>query len=306
MALSLERTLQTGSRSENTIYSYLLSVRLLTGFLAERGHDLTVAVTRDDIKDFLIEQQTRRKIVDSRGRVRWGGSPATALVRYKSLQQFFKHCVEEGELEVSPMVGIPEPVPEEKPVPIVRDEVLANLLKARSGKSFVDRRDTAIMRVFLDTGCRLAEVTNLRIGDVELKEGVLTVTGKGNRLRTVPFGASTGKAVNSYIVQLEKEQPERADDPSGKLWIGRQGPLSTSGMTDVLHRMCDDAGIAHLHWHQFRHTLAHTWLAHGGTEGDLMSLAGWRSRAMLDRYAKSAQVERAHAAAKRMTLGDRV
>jgi integrase len=82
--------------------------------------------------------------------------------------------------------------------------------------------------------------------------------------------------------------------------------MSTSGITNVLHRMCDDAELPRLHWHQMRHTYAHTWLAAGGTEGDLMSQAGWQSRTMLDRYAKSAQVERAHQAAKRMSLGDRV
>ena len=82
--------------------------------------------------------------------------------------------------------------------------------------------------------------------------------------------------------------------------------MSTSGVTNVLHRMCDDAGVERLHWHQLRHTFAHTWLAEGGNEGDLMEIAGWRSRAMLDRYGKSAHVERAHGAHKRLSLGDRV
>ena len=125
-------------------------------------------VAKDDIRDFIAQQGRPRLIVDGLGRKHRSGSPATALVRFKSLQQFFRHCVEEGELEVSPMSGMRPPKTDEVPVPIIGDEVLTALLKARSGKSFVDRRDAAILRVFLDTGCRLAEVTNLRFADTDL------------------------------------------------------------------------------------------------------------------------------------------
>jgi site-specific recombinase XerD len=305
MAQFLERTLRAEGKSENTIYSYRLSVRLLSEFLAERGHDLTVDVSKDDIREFIAEQATPRDIVDSKGRTHRGGSPATAMVRYKSLQQFFRHCVEEDELEVSPMAGMRAPMVNVDPVPVVDDEVLKQLIKARSGTTLGDRRDSALLRVFLDTGCRLSEVANLRQGDVDNARQTILVKGKGNRVRVVTFGAKTGTAIDRYLRQLEREMPEDIGDER-PLWYGRQGRMSTSGITNALHRMCDDAKVGRLHWHQLRHTFAHTWLAEGGNEGDLMALAGWQSRAMLDRYAKSAQVERAHNAHKRLSLGDRV
>jgi site-specific recombinase XerD len=293
MSQSLERTMRAEGKADKTIYSYTLSVRLLREFLERCGRELTVDVSKDDIRDFIAEQTAKN-------------SPATALVRYKSLQQFFRHCVEEEELEVSPMAGMRAPAFEREPPPIVSDEILVKLLKARTGSNLEDRMDSALLRVFLDTGCRLSEVANLRLSDVDLTRQVIVVRGKGNRVRAVTFGEKTYRAIDKYLRQLERERPERTSDPDGWLWIGRQGRMSTSGITDRLHRMCSDAKVPQLHWHQLRHTFAHEWLSQGGNEGDLMALAGWRSRSMLDIYAKSAQVERAHAASRRMSLGDRV
>ena len=177
----------------------------------------------------------------------------------------------------------------EQPVPVLSDEDLAALIKACDGKRFVDRRDEAIVRLFIDSGMRLGEFSRLTTDDIDLDLEVAVVLGKGRRLRSVPFGKSTTRALDRYLrVRRSHEQADQS-----WLWLGLKGRLSDSGIEQMIARRAEAAGLGRVNPHRFRHTFAHRWLAAGGTEGDLQRIAGWQSPQMLARYGASAADQRA-------------
>lgn len=187
-----------------------------------------------------------------------------------------------------------------QPPPIIPDDELLALLKACEGSSFEQRRDRAIVMMLWTTGVRAGEVMGLAVEDVDLKRGIFTVLGKGRRRRLVELLPKTLEAVDRYL-RARRNHPAHS---SPALWLGAKGPLSTSGLAQMLDRRCNAAGIKPINPHRFRHTFAHHAKSLGMSDGDLMAIAGWRSPQMLQRYGASAAAERARAAHRRIFEGE--
>jgi site-specific recombinase XerD len=187
----------------------------MTSWLPRECHSVD-RITREHVEAFIGDQLARLK-------------PTSAAVRYRSLQQFFKWCVVEGEIAKpadNPMARMKPPKVPEAPPPIISEDAQRKLLKVCEGAAFEDRHNNALIRVLIDTGMRRSECAGLKLEDVDFDHNVLYVVGKGGRPRACAFGHRTARALDRYV----RVRGQHRDSALPALWIGRAGAVTPSAV----------------------------------------------------------------------------
>ena len=300
LAASFRRHLRAAGKADRTQVLYGQSIRFFTEWLEAAGRPATLDnLTRHAITAWLADLSERVET-------------ETVRTRLRGMRRFCRWLETEGEVDKAPTTGVEMPAPTEKPNRVLSDDEIGRMLKActvprgRAGvwdqRIFDGRRDEVIIRLLADCGIRVSELTGLSLEDVDQDREIVYVTGKGNRPRVVPYGARTGQALDRYLRIRSAHPKAKATD---RLILGQRGPISADGIRWRLEQVGAVAGVADVHPHAFRHSAAHRWLAEGGSERGLMGVMGWRSDAMLSVYARSTQIERAHAEQRRLRLADR-
>lgn len=148
-------------------------------------------------------------------------------------------------------------------------------------------RDHAIIAVFLYAGARVEESERLALVDLALSKraGQLRLHGKGDQVRTVPLPAKARKALSGWL-------HERGSDP-GPLWSGQRGALTSSGITQVVLAVGDDAGLPGLRPHRLRHTYATRLRQGDADQAVIQGLLGHTDPATTARYFRAGHAEKA-------------
>lgn len=279
-------TLRGERKSPATLKAYRAGVTQYLGFCSEQ--QLPKVLTKDGVRAFMAY------LADS--------EPATARLRLTALKLFARWLAEEEGFNADGVLAVRAPKLDDKAVPDLSADEVRRMLKACKGSDFRDKRDTAMLLLFTETGLRASELLALDVGDVDLTTCTLLVRrGRGAKGRQARFTAGTAAAIDRYA-----RARRGAGNPSdGPLWVGSTSirRLSYRGMTTALKLRAEQAKVPGFHVHRLRHTAAVRWLAAGGSETGLMAQSGWASRKMIDRYVRTAAEELASAEFDRLGLG---
>lgn len=251
--LALER-----SRSEHTRRAYLGDLRSLFGFMAERGHDVGLnALSLPVLRSWLAAQAAA------------GAARTTLARRTSAVKMFTAWAVRRGLIDTDPAARLQVPkARRELPAVLREDQALDAMAAAKSGAEQGDPmalRDRLIVELLYATGIRVSELCGLDIDDVDTPRRLLRVLGKGNKQRTVPFGAPAQEALTAW---LDRGRPTLATADSGPaLLLGARGRrLDPRQARTVVHQTVAAVdGAPDIGPHGLRHSAA-THLLEGGAD----------------------------------------
>lgn len=265
-----------------------------------------VAATRDDLTRYLTwVRRTHRGacLRNPAKRQACQGHAGTQSVRYRALRRFWRYLEAEG-ICANAMARVPAPLPLHKAPEPMDDGKIRALLKACEGKDHDSLRDTAIIQLWCEVGCpRASEVATLADANTDLARDLATVTGKGRKERVIVLSPATARAFSRYR-RARQRRRDAAERP--EFFLGLKGPMTRSGIAQMLARRAEQAGLGHVHPHQLRHASSVAARRAGLPDTVIAHLNGWTSTRMLEVYGRAAAAAEAIEIARSAGLGGRL
>jgi integrase/recombinase XerD len=236
--------------------AYQLSVRrtldALAGWLKTKNLALRDVGT-DELAAFLSQ---RKKA---------GLNAASLRITTVHLKVFFRWLALKGNLEMDPAEPLLAPRPDQTLPETLHAQSVVKLLDSIDPSAFLGRRDRTILELFYSSGLRLSELCGLRFEMMDMDEGFLRITGKGNKTRVVRVGSKAREAIADY---LTNERPALVTKrTSSHLFLSvRGGALSPDRVRQIVKERAKLAGIdQNIYPHLLRHSFA-THLLEGGAD----------------------------------------
>ncbi len=234
--------------SDNTLSAYRHDLKHFNHWLIKQDKFL-LTTREDDIRIYLASLNKH--------------SVRTVSRRLSSLRQFYYYYLREGRVESDPTATIESPKLG-RPLPkSLTEEEVDSLLNAPNLEDTLGLRDKAMLEILYATGVRVSELVGLNLSQLNLRQGVIRVMGKGSKERLVPLGEEAMDHLEIYLKQsrslLLKGKPCEALFPSQ-----RGQAMTRQTFWHIIKRYTKQADISKLlSPHVLRHAFATHLLNHG-------------------------------------------
>jgi len=181
------------------------------------------------------------------------GLASRSLARLLSATRgLYQYLIREGRCRHDPADGLAAPKGARKLPRTLDTDRTAQLLDGGVEDDFIARRDQALLELFYSSGLRLSELVGLDLEWLDLKDGLVRVHGKGNKVRELPVGRAARQAIEAWLPLRATVSPQ-----DNAVFIGRSGKRLTPRAIQLRVR---EAGVRdlgqHLHPHMLRHSFA--------------------------------------------------
>jgi len=200
-----------------------------------------------------------------------GLGPRSIQRRLSGVRSFLRYLVREGVISTNPGIGVSAPRAARRLPGTLDVDQMGRLLEI-GGDTPLIARDRAMLELLYSSGLRLAELVGLDLGDIDLAEGLVRVTGKGRRTRLVPVGRVAREAVAAWLRQ--RSRMAALDEPA--LFTGmRGGRISPRTVQVRVSHWARRSGLGlRVHPHLFRHSFASHLLESSGDLRGVQEMLG--------------------------------